>query len=156
MSNPAHNEDGSAPVSRSQPKDTAARQFDEAEGFASSLRQQSTWVEESREAKVSVYERITLDDIDTDEMRDAAQFIETQAAEIATLKAQLEQAERAVDVLESNARVQAKLLADTGRRAEALEAALRAVDGHLDNFGYGKNMKARKIASAALNSGEPK
>lgn len=49
---------------------------DEASGFAASLRQQAQWIEESREAKVSVYLRITLDDIDTDEMRAAAEFIE--------------------------------------------------------------------------------
>lgn len=42
-----------------------------------------------------------------------------------SLKARMEEAERAVDVLESNARVQAKLLADTGRRAQKLEGALR-------------------------------
>lgn len=46
-------------------------------------------------------------------------------AEIASLKARLEQAERDVYVLESDARVQAKLLADTGRRVEELEGALR-------------------------------
>jgi hypothetical protein len=35
-------------------------------------------------------------------------------------------------------------------RIEALEAALRKIDTHLDNFGYLLNMKARKIARAAL------
>lgn len=43
----------------------------------------------------------------------------------ASLKARAEQAERSVDVLESNARVQAKLLADTGRWAKELERLLR-------------------------------
>lgn len=49
---------------------------DEAEGFAASLRQQATWIDESREGKGSVYQRITMDDIDTDEMRAAADLIE--------------------------------------------------------------------------------
>ena len=35
-------------------------------------------------------------------------------------------------------------------RIEALEAALRKIDTHLDNFGYLPNMKARRIARAAL------
>ena len=43
----------------------------------------------------------------------------------AALKARIEELEQSVDMLESNARVQAKLLADTGRRAEELEGALR-------------------------------
>lgn len=47
-------------------------------------------------------------------------------ARIEELKARAEQAEQAVDVLESNAREQAKLLADTGRRVGELEADVRA------------------------------
>jgi hypothetical protein len=53
--------------------------YTEAEGYAASLRQQAEWVDESREGKVSVYQRITMDDIDTDEMRAAADFIDRQA-----------------------------------------------------------------------------
>ena len=41
-------------------------------------------------------------------------------AEIADLRAKLSQAEGAVEVLESNARIQAKLLADTGRERDDL------------------------------------
>jgi len=41
--------------------------------------------------------------------------------------ARIEALEKVEDVLERNARVQGKLLADTGRRVEALEAALTLV-----------------------------
>lgn len=53
--------------------------------------------------------------------------IEEQGKQLETWKRAAHEAERAVEVLESNARVQAKLLADTGRRAEELEGALRAI-----------------------------
>lgn len=52
------------------------------------------------------------------------------------LKADLARSEKTVDVLESNARVQAKLLADTGRSLElakkALEEALAFIDPDKD------------------------
>ena len=41
-------------------------------------------------------------------------------------------------------------------RIEALEAALRKIDTHLDNFGYLPNMKARKVARAALSPEQDK
>lgn len=50
--------------------------YNEAQGFSASLRQQAEWIEEAREAKVPVYQRITIDDIDTEDMRAAADFID--------------------------------------------------------------------------------
>jgi len=50
--------------------------YTEAEGYAAFLRQQAEWVDESREGKGNVYDRISMDDIDTDEMRAAADFID--------------------------------------------------------------------------------
>jgi hypothetical protein len=37
-------------------------------------------------------------------------------------------------------------------RVEELEKALRAIDTHLDNFGYPPHMKARKLARAPFSS----
>ena len=63
-------------VQRSQPMSVG---HNEPEGYAAFLRQQAEWIDEAREGKVSVYQRITMDDIDTDGMRDAADFIDRQA-----------------------------------------------------------------------------
>jgi hypothetical protein len=80
------------------------------------------------------------------------------ADRIEGLEARAEKAERSVDVLESNARVQAKLLADTGRRVEELEAVLTeilAIDGH----GYavapmGFALRTRATAALPQSRGE--
>lgn len=53
-----------------------------------------------------------------------AAFIVEAVNSHAALKSQVEELDRTIDLLESNARVQAKLLADTGRKAEELTKAL--------------------------------
>jgi hypothetical protein len=45
-------------------------------GYADRLRQQAQWIDEARDRIGSPTQWITLDDIDTDEMRDAADEIE--------------------------------------------------------------------------------
>lgn len=72
---------------------------------------------------------------------DISKHLKWAADRIEELKARAEQAEQAVDVLESNAREQAKLLADTGRRVEDLEAALLAAREY--------------VAGASLAAGTP-
>jgi hypothetical protein len=56
---------------------------------------------------------------------------------------------RAVDVLEANARVQAKLLADTGRQRDALVKALKEILKHMDGNGM-QDWPIAKKARAAL------
>ena len=58
--------------------------------YSDSLRQQARWIDESREGKGPVYMRITLDDVDTDELRAAAD-------EIASLRARLASARKALE-----------------------------------------------------------
>lgn len=68
--------------------DPAAREsgvgFTLSEGYAASLRQQATWIDESREGTVPVYQRIDIGDIDTDELRAAADHIEALTAALST------------------------------------------------------------------------
>ncbi len=99
----------------------------------------------------------------------AAEVIEVyradQAADeglIASLKARLEQAERAVELLESNARVQAKLMADTGRRAVEQDAMLAEVADYLnshsgmDGMDIGAKITAYRFAQqkASIGNGD--
>lgn len=51
-------------------------ELNEAQGYAASLRQQATWIDETVNATVPVHSRIDLGDVDTDELRAAAAFID--------------------------------------------------------------------------------
>lgn len=81
---------------------------------------------------------------------DISKHLKWAADRIEELKARAEQAEQAVDVLESNAREQAKLLADTGRRVEELAALIEfwTSDRRLQTFE--DRQRFRKAALAAL------
>lgn len=54
-------------------------ELNEAQGYAASLRQQAAWIDETVNATVPVHSRIDLSDIDTDELRAAADFIDRSA-----------------------------------------------------------------------------
>lgn len=59
----------------------------ETPGYASSLRQQARWIDEARENdRPATSQDITIDDIDTDELRDAAARIEQLEAQVDTLQ----------------------------------------------------------------------
>ena len=54
--------------------------YNEAEGYAASLRQMAKWVGEALNEGTPHHQRIDLGDIDTDELRDAAEYIERLSA----------------------------------------------------------------------------
>lgn len=102
------------------------------------------------------------------EMQEAnAAFIVEAVNSHAALKSQIKSLEGTIDLLEANARVQAKLLADTGRRAEELTKALEDLqdaeqayrmchdldgDGHVNTGrAWDKMRRAGRRARSALS-----
>jgi hypothetical protein len=61
---------------RSPQRSSAATSYDEPQGYAASLRQMAKWVREAVDPRTADSQRITLDDIDAEELDAAAAFMD--------------------------------------------------------------------------------
>lgn len=81
-------------VNRAPLHQSAGNVDETAQGYADSLRQQADWIEEAREGRVPIHQRIDLGDIDLDELRAAADFIEHMRSEPQTVEVTVSTARR--------------------------------------------------------------
>ena len=95
--------------------------------YPASLRQQAAWVREALDPATPDTQRITLCDVDVEELEAAAARIEAlEAALDRAVTRGLEQVQRTVE-LEAQLRADTNLFKRTNTRIEALEAALREI-----------------------------
>jgi hypothetical protein len=108
--------------------------FNEAEGYAASLRQQADWIDAGESST----------ELDPDELRAAADFIDRQAAALPLLKAVLEEARLQIEYLDAK-------FQPTGTSANVLARIERALSS---SAGAVKDGESVRVPSADGQSGD--